>query len=144
MTHARFPHLARADDDHRLLREIVSENLLGQLDCHTADGGRTPADAGACADFLRRLKSLLENAIQHASSEPRGMGSAVRLLHLTRDLGLADDHRVESASDSEQMPHSLDIFVNVDMRTKVAAVGTEESAQRIDVASHSRYGAVDL
>ena len=57
-------------------------------------------------------------------------GDGEGLLDLTKNLRFADDHRVETGGDAEEMAHSLLIPMLVEMRSKECRVEAEVAVQK--------------
>ena len=72
----------------------VAENLLGQLHGDRPDGGRPACDLCLCPHALGHAESVLEEFVHGAGGRAGFAGDRVSLLHLTKDLGLADHHGV--------------------------------------------------
>ena len=63
----------------------------------------------------------MEQPVEKWADDVRGAGGALRFLHLTENLRLADDQRVETGGDPEQMPGGVEIGDLVDVRLQQPA-----------------------
>ena len=95
--------LAGADDEHAPALE-AAEDLSRERDRGEADRHRAFAErrfgAHALADAERPVKQLA----QQRAGAVAFRGGLERVLHLAENLRLADDERIESGGDAEQMP----------------------------------------
>jgi hypothetical protein len=86
----------------------------------------------------------VEEAIQKWPGSVGGAGCGVRFLDLTENLRLADDQRIESRRDAEQMTRDIEIgdLIHVGLQrltVQVVEVGNEldeRGAALIDVVAH--------
>ncbi len=115
MLQGQLAHLAGADDQHRLVAEMI-EHLADVIDRRTGDGHVPPGDARFTADALGHLAGVLKQRVQE---RPHGGGLGcrlVRLLDLAGDLALADDQAVEAGRHAEQVAHGVGVAVRVQVR----------------------------
>src|SRR5579859_3632078 len=125
MTHAGLAHLTGSNDHDRLFREVVGEDPFGQLHHHTADRCRSPSNPGTRANLLYHLESSLKNPVQHPTRELCAAGEFIGLLDLARDFGLAQHHRIQASSNSEQMARGLKVFIDISVRAQIERLWAE-------------------
>ena len=95
-------HLAGAED-HEVLLAQVAEDLAGERDRRVAERDRALGEPGIGADTLADGEGAMEQAVDHAAGAARLAGGLVGVLDLPEDLRFADDERIESGRDPEQV-----------------------------------------
>ena len=105
-TRRELRHFAGAEDEDVEAGE-VTENLLRQLDRGVADRDRAFAEAGFVSDPLADGERGMEQAMGDGAGEMEVARRGVCGLHLTEDLRLADDQRIEPGGDAEQVPRRV-------------------------------------
>src|SRR5262249_28590950 len=98
----QFDHLAGADKENLLLRD-AGIDALGDLHRSRRHRYRRFADLGVAAYLFGDVERLLEQLVQHQPERPSRLRGAHRLLHLTQDLRLTQDHGIEPARYAESM-----------------------------------------
>ena len=105
-------------------------------------------DAGLGARALADLNRVAERAREQLPGGALGLGRLPRLAHLAEDLALADDHRVETGRDAEQMRDRGVVVVRVQTLREVVGVEArllgEEVAHVVDAVVEARRARVDL
>ena len=91
--HGQLAHLARAQDEHPLVRD-AAQLPRGQLHGNAPDGGGVAADARLGAHLLAQRQRALEPHVDHLVVCPRLAGGPVGTRHLAGYLRLAHDERV--------------------------------------------------
>ena len=126
----------------------VAELLGRDRDRGRRDRHRMPADAGLGADALARLDRVpeqLRQELRRAALAHRGLP---RVADLTEDLALADDHRVETGRDREEVGDRGFVVVGVEVVGEVVGVGAgvcrEELGDVADRGVEVRAARVDL
>ena len=104
----QLPRLPRADQHRRTFLQSA-ENLLRQL-----HGGKTHrhgslTDARLCSSPLADLHRRLQQFIQHGSRQVLASSDLKRIPHLSQDLLLPDDHRIQPRCHPEQVFKGLSI-----------------------------------
>src|SRR4051812_8435922 len=97
MAHTRFTHLAGAEDHHRFVSEVGSENLLGKLQRDATDGSSAALSLGFASDRFGRLKGLLEQSIGNRASQFDLMRFFIGAFDLAGDFRLTKYHRIKPA-----------------------------------------------
>jgi hypothetical protein len=99
-------HLAGAEDEHVQSLE-VAEDLPRQGDCGVAHRHGAFAEPGLAAHAFAHGERGVEQAVR----ERAGMFDARRggkgVFHLSQDLRLADDERIQSGGNTEQVPRGF-------------------------------------
>src|SRR5262249_60489400 len=90
LAQGQFAHLSRADDQHRLVAEVVKD-LSNVIDGGTGDTDVALADAGLGADALGHSPGMREQRVEQRARGPLGTGSLVSQLDLAGYLALADE-----------------------------------------------------
>jgi hypothetical protein len=102
-------------------------------------------DASLGAHALGRLQRALEQRVQIRPGCAALMRDLVRLLHLSGDLPLADDHAVQAGGNAEQVPRCRSIGVFVQVRQQLHGGNVVKLAQQfgdyIDARRYERIGA---
>jgi len=115
-----------ADADHEpALRAKVAERAARQLDACAADGERVAADGrlGACA--LARPDGAVEEVRQRAAGHAGPARRAEGVTHLSQDLRLADDLRIEARGHSEQVGDGFVLTERIEVWTEVVRIDAE-------------------
>ena len=115
----QFDHLAGANEEHALVRHPL-ENALGKMHRRRRHRHDVRPDRRRRAHFLRDGKSVLEQFVQQRAHRPSLFGTAGSVLHLTEDLRLAEDHRVEPARDAKDMPDRIALRIGIEIRRDFA------------------------
>ena len=102
MAQGQFAHLAGADDEDRLVAEVV-EHLAHVIDGDARHGDVSLGDAGLGADAAGDLAGVAEQGVQQRSDGVVSLGLLVRRLDLAGDLALADDQAVETGGHASIM-----------------------------------------
>ena len=95
-------HGAGTDDEHALALE-ATELVDGHLDRGVADRRGAATDPGLGAGALADAERVPEQQVEAAAGAALGLRDLPRLADLTEDLALADDGRVETGRDLEQV-----------------------------------------
>ena len=135
----RLDHLAGADQQRALVLERL-EDLTGEIDRDARHRDRPRGDLRLAAHALGGREGAGEEAVQQRTARA-GLGrEAVRLLHLTEDLRLADHQRVDRRRDAEHVAHRVVVDVLVEdgvlrallrERRRLAELAVEERAQAV-------------
>jgi len=99
----------------------VSEDLLGQFRCYTANRCGPETNSGLGANLLTHLESSLKDSVQDATRKPGGAGDLIGVFDLARNLGLAEQHRVQTSGNTEKVTHRIEVFMHVKMRADIEA-----------------------
>jgi len=117
-----FDHVAGADQERRVTLE-VAEDTARELDAGGCDRHRARADGGLAADLLGDGEGRLEQPVEQRTRRARLLRRAVGVLQLAEDLGLAEDQRIESGSDREDVPDRIRLLDAVQAVGERAAAG---------------------
>ena len=107
--------LARANDEHAPAIELP-EDLSRERHGGEADGHGALAESCFCPHAFPDQEGPVKQLAQHRAGPVMFRGSLKGVLHLSEDLRLADDDRVESSGHSEQMTDSGLAVVREQMR----------------------------
>ena len=94
--------LAGADDEHAPALE-TAEDLARQRDRRKADRHGALAERRLGAHALADVERPVEQLAEHRPGAAASRGGLERVLHLAENLRLADDQRVETGGDAEQV-----------------------------------------
>ena len=94
MAHGNFSHFPGAHNQNALGVEVI-KNLARQLHRRGADRYRIFSDGCFRPHAFGGAEGRLQNAVQIGSDRAGFRREAVCSLHLTENLGLSQDHRVE-------------------------------------------------
>src|SRR3954462_11657305 len=97
----QLAHVTRAEEQDLEAVEIA-EDFLRELDGRIRNGDRVLADAGVGADAFRNAYGLIENLREERVERAAFAAGEECRAHLSGDLRLANDHRIESRSDAEK------------------------------------------
>ena len=123
-------HVAGADQERRVALE-AAEDAARELDAGGCDRDRARADGGLAADLLGDGERRLEQPVQQRARGARLLRRAVGVLQLAEDLGLAEDQRIESGSDREDVPDRIRLLDAVQaIGQRAAASGRLPRASR--------------
>ncbi len=140
-------HLARADHEHARAVE-VAEVLGRDRDRGRRDRHRVAGDPGLGAHPLARLDRVLEHAREQLGRGLLADRRLPRVADLAEDLALADDHRVETGRDREQVRDRGFVVVRVEVVGELVGIGArvrgEEVAYVADRGVEVRAARVDL
>src|SRR5881397_3175839 len=103
MSNTRLAHRPGADNQDRMPRKIVSEDLSGQFRCYTANRCGPETNSGLGANLLTHVESSLKDSVQDATRKP----------------GLAQQHRVQTSGNTEKVTHRIQVFMRVKMRADI-------------------------
>ena len=106
MTRSDFAHLARPEDQHSCMREVV-EDSARQVHSGVSDreSAATQAGLGLCA--LAGRNRLLEQFGKDFTSRLPGLCRTQSMAYLAENLAFAKYQRVQAAGDSEQVRGAL-------------------------------------
>src|SRR4029077_17708052 len=104
-------HFSRADDHDCTIRKR-SENLSRELDRGVADRDSHLADTGFRADPLGDAEGAREQAVHPSADRTARLCSSISGLHLAENLGLAEDHGIETGGDAEQVVNGLAALIS--------------------------------
>ena len=131
MLGGQLADLARAEEEN-LQAVQVAEDLLRQLDGRIRDRDGVLADAGVGADSFRHAHRLIENLREERIERAALAAGQERGAHLSGDLRLADDHRVEPRGDAEEVLEHVAVAKDVDVFLQLRAVGAGALRQPVD------------
>src|SRR5579875_340967 len=114
MSQSQLAHLASADDQDRLIIQMV-EYLLDIIDGSAGDGNMAACDAGLGADAASHSAGMTKQGVQQRANAVVADGLFVSSFDLTGNLPFADDHTVETGSDAEQVAYGFGLAMNVQM-----------------------------
>ena len=123
-------HLARADHEDGLAFEL-SEDLLGQLHRRVGDRNGGAADGRIAPDALGDGEGVHHGVVERPVHRPGLAGDGVGALHLAEDLRLADQHRIETGGDAEEVVDDLLLAAPVEVRFVGAEVAVVIFAQKL-------------
>src|SRR5579884_2694639 len=126
-------HFAGAND-HDGMAAQGAEDGAGELDRGVAYRDCHLADAGFRAHALGDAEGAGEDVFEKAADRTFRSRERVRGLDLAEDLGLADDHGVETGSDAEEMTNGVAVFQAV----QVWIGGAWIPLQREEPTDHAR------
>ena len=132
--------LAGADDQHAPALESP-EDLPRQRHRREADRHRAFAERRLGADALADAERPVKQLAQHRPGAAPAGGGLERVLHLSEDLRLADDQRVEAGGDAEQMLRRRLVAEREQVRRE--ALGRQRmvvAEERDDVLARPRRG----
>ena len=101
-----FAHLAGAHDEYRLPFQRP-ENLLSQFHRDRRDRHRRRSHCRLAAHALGYGEGAAEKLVKLAADGSHGPGRRVSFLHLAQNLRFAHDHRIQTRSHAEHMPHRV-------------------------------------
>ena len=133
MSRTEFDHLSGTDEQDCLLLDGRIDALCDP-DRGSRHGNRVRADVRARPDLLGHRERALEQLVQHGAEGAGHLGGAHGVLHLAENLGLTDDHRIETAGHPKGVTYSLLPWQRVDMRRQRVmpdAVVTSEPTQHL-------------
>ena len=133
MARAQLDHVAGADQEHGLFREVV-EDLFRQPHRRGRDRHGAGADGGVGAHLLGDGEGLLEQAIEDLARDAGLVRLGERLLHLAEYLRLAQHHRIQPGGHAERVPHRVLVRVAVKIGVDVLAVQVVVVAEPLDDA----------
>ena len=108
----KLDHFASADEEHADVLEVLEElRRKSHRGRGHADGMR--ADLGGAAHFLGHREGTLEELVQGGAQHARVAGVTHGLLHLAKDLRLAQHHRVQARGDAEGVARSVAVFAQI-------------------------------
>ena len=123
----QLAHLAGADHDDGAAAQIA-EDLAGERRRRESDRDRARAEAGLGAHALADRKRRMEEPIEDRADDLHVVGDGVRLFHLTENLRLADDQRIEAGGDPEEMSRGVEVGDVVDVRRDRRTIDAVELA----------------
>ena len=133
-------HDTGADDCDAAAVE-AGEPFDRHLDRRLTDRRGAAADASLGPGPLADDQRLAEEQVHRGARPALALGDLPRLTHLSEDLGLADDRRVEPGGDLEEMAHGGVVVVRVEVRMQIVGGDVADLAQEVaDVG----VGAVEL
>ena len=135
----QFAHFPGADQQHRLVLQCA-ENLAGQFDRGERDRNGVAGDIGFGTHPLGDRKGLVQEAVQDQSGGLVVGGIAVGRLDLTQDLGLADDHRVETGGDPKDVPDGVLALIVVEMGFEGLRIEVVEGGEKAFELRFARFG----
>ena len=145
MRGCELDHLSCTDHQHLLVGE-AGKYPPGELDRRGRHRNNVGSDARVAAHLLRHCKRALEELVEEHSERAGRLRDANRLLHLTEDLRLADDHGVEAGGDAKRMPHGFTLGESVEVGLELlglhAVVAGEPLERRIWVPGTVDLGAI--
>ena len=115
---------AGADDEHAAALESP-EDLPRQRHRRKADRDRAFAERRLAADALADAEGPVKQLAQHRPGAAPTGGGLERVLHLPEDLRLADDERVETRGDAEQMLRGRLVAEREEVRQQSSRRGSE-------------------
>ena len=133
MLRGQLGHLTRADEQHGRALERA-ENLPPQLDRREADGDGGSGYSGLAADALGDVQRVVHQSVDDAASRPRLDGQSVGAAHLSQDLRLTDDHRIQRRRDAEDVAHGGIVLVMIEMIAEIFGWNRARVAQEFDDA----------
>ena len=116
--HRKLRHLSSADQQDDAIFQ-GSEDLSPELDGDEAHRHRVESNRRLGANAFRRRESRLHECREVPTDRPGVEADAISFAHLTEDLRLTDNHRIEARRDAEEMPDRGQIPVNVDVFLEV-------------------------
>ena len=137
--------LAGADDEHAAVLE-VADRPLRELDRDRGDRHRPLRDPGLRAGALAGPERGAEDPVEDRAGRALDQGELVGALDLALDLGLADDHRVESGGDPEEVLGGLGAAQRVEVADEVGRLRlglAREQPERRRLGA-DRVGGVDV
>ena len=130
MQGGQLAHFAGADHQYDASLEIA-ENLLRQRHRGETDRHGARAEPRFSADAFADRKGKMEQAIEQRADDVRGASDRVGVFDLTKDLRLADDQRIETGCDAEEMSGDIEIREMVDMRLERLAIEAVELGDEV-------------
>ena len=139
-------HVAGAHHERGVCAQVRIDATC-QTDRCGGDRYRVLADAGFRPHPFGRGKGGLEQLIERGAGAAGFLSRAVRVLQLTQDLRLAEDHGIESRGDTEGVFDRPLFLVNVQTRSQVEiiAVMPFEPIRKLRAARRARpvhFGAI--
>jgi hypothetical protein len=118
---------------------MLGKDALGQPHRGRGHRHRIGADLGAGAHFLGDREGALEQLVQQQAECAGFLGGGDRLLHLSKDLGFAEHHRIEARGDAERVLRGLFARQRIQVGCEFAAVDVVEVGQPLrDVVGRGR------
>ncbi len=111
-------HLSGADDGGVAI-EQRSEMRFGQIDSGGRNRGRLFADARLRARGFSGAHRFAEEAVQRFAERLCGLARGERILDLTQNLRLADEHRIQARADAQKMLDGLAAEQRVEVRLQI-------------------------
>src|ERR1700733_422826 len=136
MPRRKLAHLAGADQQDAFAFERT-ENLLGKVHGNGSNRNRRAADLGFIADLFGNREGRLQQLFEMRLHRTNGASRSIRLFHLSKNLRLSDDHRVEARGDAEEMLHRICLAILVGVwpqRRRIDAEITTQKAEQIGAA----------
>ena len=118
---AQLDHFARADEQRAGLVQIA-EHAFGQADGGGGHGHRMGANSGLRTHFLGHREGALEQLMQQSAQRAGLVGGTHGIFHLTQNLGLAQDHGIQTAGHAERMADGVVLVMAVQVRAQRAGV----------------------
>jgi hypothetical protein len=109
-----FCHFARAEQQYDAIAQFT-EDAPREVDSHAGYAYRSDANGRLGPHALRDREGAVHTASQNASQRARRESYIASVLHLTENLRLPDDHRIEARRDAEDMGNRLlaGLFVKI-------------------------------
>ena len=121
MTRGELDGFAGADQQH--YRDLQTrERFLRQAHRDRSHRDRVGADAGVGTRALGGDEGMLEQAIEVATQGACAARGDPCLLDLAEDLRLAQDQRIKTSRDPEQVPRGVAIVVAIEVIVEIATV----------------------
>ena len=139
MVGGELAHLPGAHEQDGAPRER-GENLLGQLDGRERDGNGMTPDLRLRAYPLGDGERLAKQGVEGGPHRLRRLGQRERVLHLAKDLRLAQHHRVEAGGDPKDVPHGIAVDVGVEHRLNGGGIDTSEARELPEGCRAGRAG----
>ena len=118
------------------------------LECGADEGRRSAVDVGLGVGTLADPQGLLEEGVEGGADGAVLLADPQRVAGLAEDLALADDHRVESGRDLEQVRDGALVVVDVEVWQQrlggLLGAGDEQPGQVLDGAVETVDLGVDL
>ncbi len=123
-------HLAGPDDEHVAAVE-GAEPIAHHLDGGVADRRRAAADRGLAAGPLADAQGVAEEEVERGAHPTLVLGDLPRRAHLTEDLALAEDGRVEPGGDLEEVLRGGLVVLAVEVRVQLVGAQRAELAHEV-------------
>ncbi len=91
-----------------------------------------PMQRRLICDAMRGLQRSLEKTVDYRTGCLLLVGHLIGLLDLSKNLGLADDHAVETTRDEKQMSHGIAILAYVQVCADATWVHPVEGREKVD------------
>src|SRR5262245_41827240 len=102
-----FAHFARADDEDMFVVKSLEYTLRKIGDGDAGDTNSFLLNGGFGSDAFGDTEGRLKGSVGERAGRAGAGGELVGLLHLTENLGFADDHAVEAGCDGEEVPDEV-------------------------------------